>query len=76
MGALVLLYLVWSVFITPLFSGLDFPSLIVGLLECLAKTLVLCTLGVLAVYFWKVSPDANTLIEKTVSVFIKKNNES
>jgi O-antigen/teichoic acid export membrane protein len=76
MGALVLLYLVWSVFITPLFSGLDFPSLVAGLLECLAKTLVLGTLGVLAVYFWKISPDANSLIEKTVSIFIKKKDES
>ena len=41
--------------------------------DCLAKTFVLGTIGMVAIYFSKISPEVSQLIEKTISLFIHRN---
>ena len=70
------LYMAWSSLITPFFMNLDMSGFIRSLLDCVAKTLVLGGAGVAAIYFWKLSPEANDLIDGVLAKIFKKSHES
>lgn len=75
-AVLVALYMVWSALVTPFILNLDLPEFAASLLDCVAKTLVLGGAGVAAIYFWKLSPEANDLIDGVLAKNYKKSHES
>ncbi len=63
------LNLLWVRTLTPVFATLPVKALYAALLDGVLKTCVLMAIGVVAVYYWKISPEVNRLILKV----LKKN---
>ena len=60
------LNLLWVRTLTPLFTTLPVKALYAALLDGVLKTCVLLAIGVVAVYYWKISPEVNSLIDKVL----------
>ena len=75
-AVLVVLYVGWSALVTPVFMNQDLPGNVAILLESIVKTFVLGLVGVAAAYAWKLSPEANGLLDQLLSRFFKKSHES
>ena len=60
------LNLLWVRTLTPLFTTLPVKALYAALLDGVLKTCVLLAIGVVAVYYWKISPEVNRLILKVL----------
>ena len=75
-AVLVALYVGWSALVTPVFMNQDLPGNVAILLESIVKTFVLGLVGVAAAYAWKLSPEANGLLDQLLSRIFKKSHES
>ena len=75
-AVLVVLYVGWSALVTPVFMNQDLPGTVAILLESIVKTFVLGLAGVAIAYAWKLSPEANGLLDRILSRFFKKSHES
>ena len=75
-AVLVVLYVGWSALVTPVFMNQDLPGNVAILLESIVKTFVLGLVGVAAAYAWKLSPEANGLLDQLLSRIFKKSHES
>ena len=73
---LIALYMAWSALVTPAFMKMALPGTVSGLLECIAKTFVLGLTGVAVTYAWKLSPEANGLLDTILLRVFKKPHES
>ena len=65
-GILFGLNFLWTKTLTPLFAMLPIKEIISALIEGALRTGVLLLIGVASVYYWRISPEINNLIDKVL----------
>ncbi|MBO4503540.1 MAG: lipopolysaccharide biosynthesis protein [Bacteroidales bacterium] len=66
------LNLLWVRTVTPLFASLPVKEVYSAILDGAVKTGILVLIGITAIYYWKISPEINNLIQKAVGLVRKR----
>ena len=70
--SLFLLNFVWIRTIYPFFTTLPFNPVVNAIIDGIVKTMLLGSAGIAAIYFWKVSPEANHIAQQVWNKIKKK----